>query len=104
MLHLLKDSEGRLHELSSYELVVLLTALARTRTKPPAAWLERYFAASLPHLPTHGPGYLYMLLRCAAGRCSGSSGGSASLGVAGAGCTTGRGGRMQRRRGAAGPV
>ncbi len=51
-----------LPQLSGYELVVLLTSVARTRHFPPTEWLERYFMASAPHVPGYGPGYIYLLL------------------------------------------
>jgi hypothetical protein len=50
-------------QLEAYDLVVLLAALARTRYRPYAEWMNTFFAASQQHLPIYGPGYLYTLLR-----------------------------------------
>ncbi len=49
--------------LNSFELIVLLAALARVRFSPSQEWLERYFRLSMPHIPKFGPGYITISLR-----------------------------------------
>lgn len=52
-----------LDKLSTYELVVLLAALARMHYTPSTEWLTHFFDATMPRLPNCGPGHLTLLMR-----------------------------------------
>ncbi|KAF5838331.1 hypothetical protein DUNSADRAFT_3002 [Dunaliella salina] len=60
MLALLDPS---LEQLSTFELVVLLAALARMNYSPSAEWLAHYFDVTMPRIPNCGPGHLTLMLR-----------------------------------------
>lgn len=56
------DRHG-LQVLNTYELVVLVAALARLRHTPSEAWLSRFFRLSEPRLRDCGTGNLATLMR-----------------------------------------
>lgn len=60
---LLSGLSGRLDELSSYQLVVLLSSMARLRHHPSEVWLDTFFTISEPHLKECGTGNLSTLIR-----------------------------------------
>jgi hypothetical protein len=52
-----------LEQLSTFELVVLLAALARLQYSPSSEWLTHYFQVTLPRITNCGPGHLTLMLR-----------------------------------------
>ena len=57
------DAHEGLERLNTYELVVLMAALARLRHVPDPAWLSLFFALCEPRLRECGTGNLATLLR-----------------------------------------
>eukprot|EP00983_Pelagomonas_calceolata_P010805 349262-Pelagomonas_calceolata.AAC.1 len=52
-----------LEQLSTFELVVLLAALARMHYSPSTEWLTHYFGVTMTRIPNCGPGHLTLMLR-----------------------------------------
>jgi len=61
---MLRMLDRNLEQLSTFELVVLLAALARMHYTPSTEWLTHYFSTTLPRIPNCGPGHLTLMLRC----------------------------------------
>jgi len=60
---MLNTLDPRLELLSTFELVVLLAALARMHYTPSTQWLTHYFEVSAPRINNCGPGHLTLLLK-----------------------------------------